>query len=150
LVLDNFEHLLGAAPLLNELLTNCPQLTILVTSRAALRLRFERCFPVAALTTSEDHEPDGVIADSDGVRLFVERARSFDPAFQLDATNIRCVAAVCRHLDGMPLAIELAASRVRLLGLDGLLRRVRRILPLLTYGAADLPERQRSVRQTLA
>jgi predicted ATPase/DNA-binding CsgD family transcriptional regulator/transcriptional regulator with XRE-family HTH domain len=156
LVLDNFEHLLGAAPLLAELLAGCPQLALLVTSRAALRLRGEQRFPVPPLAAPAEWPPSDELAGlaatvaSPAVRLFVERAQAVAPDFVLDLANAPAVAAICRRLDGMPLAIELAAARVGLLGPEALLRRLEHRLPLLTGGAADLPERQQTLRHTLA
>ena len=142
LVLDNFEHLLGAAPLLAELLAACPRLALLVTSRAALRLRGEWRFDVPPLAVPQDAPALEAIAATAAVRLFVERAQATAPDLVLDARNAPAVAAICRRLDGMPLAIELAAARAGLLQPDALLRRLERRLPLLTAGAVDLPERQ--------
>jgi predicted ATPase/transcriptional regulator with XRE-family HTH domain len=156
LVLDNFEHLLGAAPLLAELLECCPRLALLVTSRAALHLRAEHRRPVPPLAAPSDQlasaemPPPDAIAAAPAVRLFVERAQVVAPDFVLDAGNAPTVAAICRWLDGMPLAIELAAARVRLLRPEALLQRLERRLLLLTRGAADLPERQQTLRHTLA
>jgi predicted ATPase/DNA-binding XRE family transcriptional regulator len=137
LVLDNFEHLLDAAPLLTELMAGCPRLALLVTSRTALRLRPERRFPVAPL------------AAMPAVHLFVEQARAATPSFRLAADNAEVIRAICRRLDGLPLAIELAAARIGLLQPETLLRRLDHRLPLLTGGAADLPERQRTLRGAL-
>jgi transcriptional regulator with XRE-family HTH domain len=109
LVLDNFEHLLGAAPLLAELLAGCPQLALLVTSRAALRLRSERRFPVPPLASPADEllSMEALVA-APAVRLFVERAQAVASDFILDTGSAHAVAAICRRLDGIPLAIELA------------------------------------------
>jgi predicted ATPase/transcriptional regulator with XRE-family HTH domain len=156
LVLDNFEHLLGAAPLLAELLQCCPNVALLVTSRAALRVRAEQRYPVPPLAAPADHPASDEVsaltamAASPAVRLFVERAQAVAPEFVLDAGNAHAVAAICRQLEGLPLAIELAAARVRLLRPGALLRRLERRLPLLTGGAPDLPDRQQALRQTLA
>ncbi|HEV8637512.1 MAG TPA: helix-turn-helix domain-containing protein, partial [Chloroflexota bacterium] len=150
LVLDNFEHVLGAAPLLAELLEGCARLALLVTSRTVLRVRSEQRFGVAPLAAPAEELPSvQAAAASPAVRLFVERARAVAPAFALDAGNAHAVAAVCRRLDGIPLAIELAAARAGLLEPAALLRRLERRLPLLTGGAADLPERQQTLRRTL-
>jgi predicted ATPase/transcriptional regulator with XRE-family HTH domain len=151
LVLDNFEHLLGAAPLLAELLAGCPHLALLVTSRAALRLRSEQRFPVPPLASPADEllSMETLVA-TPAVRLFVERAQAVASDFILDAGSAQAVAAICRRLDGMPLAIELAAARVGLLRPEALRRRLEHRLPLLTGGAVDLPERQQTLRQTLA
>jgi predicted ATPase len=150
LVLDNFEHLLPAAPLLAELLQQCPRLALLVTSRAALRLRGEQRFPVPPLPAAEPEQSPEEIAASPAAQLFVARAQTLAPDFGLDPHNAEAIAAICRRLDGLPLAIELAAARVGLLGAAALLRRLEHRLPLLTGGSIDLPERQQTLRQTLA
>jgi predicted ATPase/DNA-binding XRE family transcriptional regulator len=150
LILDNFEHVLGAAPLLAELLEACPRLRLLVTSRTALRLRSEQRYSVLPLAApTKDLAGLDAIAASPAVRLFVDRARAVGADFALDARNAHAVAAICRHVDGLPLAIELAAARAALLPPEALLPRVERRLPLLTGGAADLPPRQRTLRETL-
>jgi predicted ATPase len=151
LVLDNFEHLTPAAPLLAEVLQHCPAVAMLTTSRTALRLRAERRFRVGPLSTPpENVESLQAVADAPAVRLFVERARAIATNFGLESTNADAVAAVCRRLDGMPLAIELAAARAGLLQPAALLHRLERRLPLLTGGAVDLPQRQKTLRETLA
>jgi predicted ATPase/DNA-binding XRE family transcriptional regulator len=151
LVLDNFEHLLRAAPLLAELLQECARVALLVTSRTALRLRIERRVPVAPLATPPDNRASlDEVAASPAVRLFVERALVVAPDFVLDQSNAGAVSAVCRRLDGLPLAIELAAAQAGLLGPEALLHRLERRLPLLTEGAADVPERQQTLRTALA
>jgi predicted ATPase len=151
LLLDNFEQVLGGARLLAELLEGCAQLALLVTSRAALRLRAERRLPVAPLATpQEDARAPGVIEAVPAVTMFVRCAQLVAPDFVLDDGNAPAVAAICRQLDGMPLAIELAAARTGLLRADALLRRLEHRLSLLTGGALDLPERQRTLRATLA
>jgi predicted ATPase/transcriptional regulator with XRE-family HTH domain len=151
LVLDNFEHVLGGAQVLGELLIECPRIVLLATSRIALRLRAERRFaveplgqPPAELASLE------AIAAAPAVRLFVERAATIAPSFALNRGNAEAVAVVCRRLGSLPLAIELAAARVGVLGIKPLLQRLDRPLPLLTSGAPDLPERQRTLRNTLA
>ena len=151
LVLDNFEHLIAAAPLLAELLQHCPAVAMLTTSRRALRLRPERRYPVGPLPTPpDDVESLEGVADGPAVRLFVARAQAIATNFGLEPNNVRTVAAVCRRLDGMPLAIELAAARAGLLRPAALLQRLERRLPLLTRGAVDLPQRQKTLRETLA
>jgi transcriptional regulator with XRE-family HTH domain len=117
LVLDNLEHLPGATPLLAELLAGCPHLALLATSRTALHLRAERRFPVAPLATPvAGPRPAGdEIGASPSVRLFVERARAVAPGFALDGPTAATVGAICRRLDGLPLAIELAAAWVAVL-----------------------------------
>jgi predicted ATPase/DNA-binding XRE family transcriptional regulator len=152
LVLDNFEHLLGAAPLVAELLQACPQVAVLATSRTALRLRGEQRFAVLPLATPS---AEAEVADQDlvawpAVRLFLERARAVAADFALTPGNAPAIAGICRRLDGLPLALELAAARVPLLPPDALLRRLDRRLSVLTGGAADLPERQQTLRNTLA
>lgn len=155
LVLDNFEHLLSAASLLAELLEACSHLALLVTSRVALRLRSEQRLRVPPLTAPADLPASDeapaleATAAAAAVRLFVERAQVVAPEFALDTNNARAVGAICRRLDGMPLAIELAAARTALLQPDALLRRLERRLPLLTSAAADLPERQQTLQHTL-
>jgi len=152
LVLDNFEHVMSGVVLVAELLESCPRTVLIVTSRTALRLRAERRFAIGplAVPTGADAKDYDVIAASPAVSLFVERAQAAAPNFGLTAANATAVAAVCRRVDGMPLAIELAASRVRLLPPATLLRRLERRLSLLADGAADLPERQQTLRNTIA
>ncbi|HEX5503500.1 MAG TPA: protein kinase [Thermomicrobiales bacterium] len=152
LVLDNVEHLLPAAPGLADLLAACPGPTLLVTSRAELRLRWERVFPVPPLALpapGASPSPDE-LASYAAVRLFVERARAARPGFALTDDNAAAVAAICRRLDGLPLALELAAARLRALSPEALLARLNSSLALLTDGARDLPARQRTLRDTLA
>jgi predicted ATPase len=136
LVLDNCEHVLAAAPLLSELLAAGPRLALLATSRAALRLRGEQRFPVRSLATPAAEPSLEAIAAAPAVRLFVERAQAVAPDFVLDASTASAVAAICSHLDGLPLAIELAAARTRLLGPAALLGRLERPLPVLMGGRA--------------
>ncbi len=142
LLIDNLEHLLPAAPLVADLVGECPRLTVLATSRAPLRLMGERQFPVPPLFFGE--------RDSPAVRLFCERAVAVAPSFELTAANASAVEEICRRLDGLPLAIELAAARVKLFPPDALLDRLDRRLQLLSGGARDLPERQRTLRDTVA
>ena len=151
LLLDNFEHLLPAALELADLLTNCPRVSALVTSREALRLRGERLVLVPPLDLPAGQREDSVeqIAGSPAVRLFVEQARDRNPAFQLTTENAPAVAEICARLDGLPLAIELAAARARLLSPPELARRLDRRLPLLDEGARDAPSRQRTLRNAI-
>ena len=137
LVLDNFEHLLPAAAAVAELAAACPAVTVLTTSRIALRLRAERQFRVPALSTVA------------AVQLFTERARAVDASFEPDSAARDTITEVCARLDGMPLAIELAAARVRLLPPAALLQRLGKQLQLLADGPRDLPERQRTIRATI-
>jgi predicted ATPase/class 3 adenylate cyclase len=159
LVLDNFEQVLGATPLLVELLAVCPRLKLLVTSRAVLHVRGEREFPVPPLAVPEVHageEEDDVeavlaeVAHSAAVQLFVERSLDVRADFALTAENAAAVAEICARLDGLPLAIELAAARTRLLTPQSLLARLDSRLDLLTAGARDLPDRQRTLRGAIA
>jgi predicted ATPase/DNA-binding XRE family transcriptional regulator len=152
LVLDNFEHLPTAAPVVGELVGRCPQLTVLVTSRAPLRLGGERQFPVPPLPLPDtaSHSPADSVELSPAVELFRQRAQAALPTFELSATNAAIVTRICRRLDGLPLAIELAAARVKLFSPQALLARLDRGLQILTGGARDLPERQQTLRDTVA
>ena len=153
LVLDNFEHLLAAAPMVSALVGACPRLTVLVTSRAPLRLGGEHQFPVPPLPLPEAEDlasGDVLEHDSPAVGLFRQRARAVIPTFELTATNAITVARICCRLDGLPLAIELAAARVKLFSPQVLLAKLDRRLQLLTGGARDLPERQQTLRDTVA
>ncbi|HEX9370902.1 MAG TPA: AAA family ATPase, partial [Roseiflexaceae bacterium] len=152
LVLDNFEHLLEAAPLVPELLRQCPHVAVLVTSRTALHTQGEQRFVVAPLATSsaEARTAEQTISTSPAAQLFVDRARAVAADFAVDEQHAPVIAEICRKLDGIPLAIELAAARAGLLRPDALLRRLERRLPLLTGGARDLPARQQTLRKTLA
>ncbi len=149
LVLDNFEHLLEAAPEVASLVSSCPNLAVLVTSRAPLRIRGERQYPVPPLGLPDPgHAPDvEEVARAPAVELFVERAREASPSFELTENNATIVATICRRLEGLPLALELAAARVSLLGAVALLARLDQTLE--TGGARDLPERQQTMRATL-
>ena len=152
LVLDNFEHLLAAAPLLSDLLQSAPDVQTLVTSRAVLRLHGEREYPVWPLPTPDQDAMLGPVELSDwaAIQLFVERARDAQPRFRLTDDNAATVAAICRRLDGLPLAIELAAARMKLLTPALLLARLDRALPLLTRGMRDAPPRQRTLQAALS
>jgi predicted ATPase len=151
LVLDNFEQVMGAAPLVAELLRAAPGVVALVTSRMVLRLSGEHEFPVPTLPVPPTG-PGGDAAEVQrwaSVRLFVQRAQAASAGFELTSGNAGAVAEICRRLDGLPLAIELAAARVRLLPPQALLARLDDRMGLLTGGARDLPERQRTLRTTL-
>jgi predicted ATPase/DNA-binding XRE family transcriptional regulator len=143
LVLDNFEHLLGARPALIALLTACPDVVALVTSRVALRLRGESEYRVAPLEVSA-----GDTGQSPAAQLFAERARAV--GVELADGDQETVAGICRRLEGLPLAIELAAARLRLLSPHQLACRLEPRLPLLTLGPDDLPDRQRTMRDAIA
>ena len=150
LVLDNMEQVAAAAGQVGELLARCPGLTIMVTSRSALGLRAEREYPVPPLTLpAEEAAPVEVVASSPAVALFVDRATAVRPGFSLTEDNATAVAEICRRLDGLPLAIELAAARTRLLDPAALLLRLSRSLDALGTGMADMPERQRTLRATV-
>jgi predicted ATPase/class 3 adenylate cyclase len=137
LLVDNCEHVLDAVPLLSELLAAAPGLSVLATSRERLHLSGEQEFQLAPL------------AEREALELFTARARAAEPSFTLNGNRAE-VAEICRRLDGLPLAIELAAARVRVLSTQALSARLEHRLPLLTGGARDLPERQRTLRATIA
>lgn len=149
LVLDNFERLLEAAPEVAPLLETCPGLAVLATSRAPLRIRGEREYPVAPLAVPDPARAPRLedVAGAPAVELFVQRARQASPAFEASEANAAAVAAICWRLEGLPLALELAAARMRFLGPTALLSRLDRALE--ASGARDLPERQRTMRATL-
>ena len=149
LVLDNFEHLLGAASKVADLLVSCPSLKVLAMSRAPLRVRGEQEYHVEPLTIPDaSGTPDvGGVAGAPAGQLFLSRARQADPFFSLTNSNAAAVAAICWRLGGLPLALELAAARVRFLGSTELLSRLDQVLS--SDGARDLPERQRTMRATL-
>jgi predicted ATPase len=181
LALDNFEQIMDAAPLVADLLAHCPRLTVLATSRERLGLRGEQELPLPPLglpggggrraatagagggredcagvgVDAGDSEPGNLdeIGRSEAVRLFVERARAVKPGFALSAANAAAVVEVCRRLDGLPLAIELAAARAKLLSPQALLERLDRFdrrLDVLSRGHRDLPARQQTMRDTVA
>jgi predicted ATPase/DNA-binding XRE family transcriptional regulator len=156
LVLDNFEQLVGAAPVIGDLLESCLGLAVLVTSRVALRLRGEHEFPVPPLAIPEPVEPTGHLMDVEtlgsfpAVALFIDRARAVRPGFALTHENAAAVVEICHRLDGLPLAIELAAARCKVLTPQAMLRRFDHRLRLLTDGARDAPERQRTLRAAIA
>jgi predicted ATPase len=151
LALDNFEQVMGGAPLLAELLAAAPGLVVLVTSRTVLRLSGEHEFLVPPLPVPPaDAAPEPAdLRRYASVGLFVERAHAAAPGFELTDANAGAVAEICRRLDGLPLAIELAAARVRLLPPRALASRLDQRFSVLTGGARDLPERQRTLRNTL-
>jgi predicted ATPase/DNA-binding XRE family transcriptional regulator len=152
LLLDNFEHVLDMAPLVAELLMSAPTLRVLATSRAPLHVRGEREYAVGPLALDPD-APSTSPADLAGapaLRLFVERARDVDPAFRLTAANAPAVTAICRRLDALPLALELAAPWIRVLTVEDLLGRLMDDVLLPMSGPRDLPERQRTINATVA
>jgi predicted ATPase/DNA-binding XRE family transcriptional regulator len=150
IVLDNFEQVIDAAPDIANLLSGVPGCTILATSREALRLRGEQVYPVPPLALPPDSTDADEMAAVPSVTLFVQRAQEIDPAFRLSSLNSADVAAICRKLEGLPLAIELAAARVAFFPPEALLARLNRRLALLTDGARDLPARQRTIRNAIA
>jgi predicted ATPase len=151
LVLDNLEQVVDVAPDLDALITRCPGVQILATSRTVLRLRAEREYPVRALMMPGP--PDGPMLEqamaSPAVRLFVDRAQAVRYGFDLTEESALTAVEICRRLDGLPLAIELAAARTRLLDPDALLARLSRSLDALGTGSVDLPARQRTLRATV-
>jgi predicted ATPase len=149
LVLDNFEHVAEAAPEVVDLLGSCPNLSVLVTSRAPLRVRGEREYSVSSLAVPDPtRTPEAKeVAEAPAAELFVKRAEDASPAFELTQANAAAVAAVCWRLDGLPLALELAAAQTRFLGPTALLSRLDQALQ--AGGARDLPERQRTMLATL-
>jgi predicted ATPase/DNA-binding CsgD family transcriptional regulator len=160
LVLDNFEHVVEAAPQVAELLEACPALQILITSRSRLRIRGERVLPVPPLSLAasraEGLSPDAsqppspLTLHSEAVTLFMERAQALVPDIDVSEANAATVAEICLRLDGLPLAIELAAARVGHLPLHTLLQRMDQRLPLLVDGARDLPVRLQTMRNAIA
>jgi predicted ATPase/DNA-binding SARP family transcriptional activator len=151
LLLDNFEHLLGSAALVGELLAAAPQLKVLATSRAPLHISAEHEHPVPPLEV-----PDAIcgqdfhsLSQNEAVDLLVQRARALRPDFAITEANAESVAAISVRLDGLPLAIELAAARTKVLSPEGILARLNRRFELLTGGADDLPSRQRTLRATI-
>jgi predicted ATPase/class 3 adenylate cyclase len=152
LLLDNFEQVTAAAPKVVELLQACPHMKMLVTSREPLRVRAEYIFPVPPLTlpaTGLKQPPIEQLTQYESVRLFIERAQAVKPDFSVTNENAPAVAEICARLDGLPLAIELAASRIRLFTPQALLERLGSRLRLLKGGARDLPARQQTLRDTI-
>ena len=152
LLVDNFEHLLPAAPSLTGLLAAAPRLKLLVTSRSPLRLLGEHEYPVAPLSLPELARPlrPEALTTSGAVTLFVERAEAVEPRFRLNTATAPAVAEICVRLDGLPLALELAAARCRLLSPEAILDRLEHRLGLLTGGPRDVPARQQTLRDTIA
>ena len=152
LVLDNFEGVLDAAPVVASLVAGCPRLRILITSRSVLRLYGERDYPIAPMSLpplAERPRLDEIIASEAG-RLFVERAQAARPDFALTDANSAAIVELCHQLDGLPLAIELAAGQARALAPALLLHRLSERLPLLAGGGRDLPDRLRTMRGAIA
>jgi predicted ATPase/DNA-binding SARP family transcriptional activator len=151
LLLDNFEHLQPAAPFVAQLLARCPELRILITSTAALQISAEQRFEVPPLPAPASDQLGDVqaLARIDAVALFVDRARAVRHTFELTAANAPAVGAICRCLDGLPLAIELAAARIRLFPPHALLQRLANRLEQLTGGSRDRPARHQTLRATI-
>jgi predicted ATPase len=154
LVLDNLEQVVGAAADLGQLLARCPGVVILATSRTVLGLQAEREYPVPPLSVTATADPTAQPVDDlmawPAVALFVDRAQAVRPGFALTQANAAAVAEICRRLEGLPLAIELAAARTRLLDPDALLARLAASLDVLSTSAVDLPGRQQTLRATVA
>jgi predicted ATPase len=151
LLLNNFEQVVSAAPLIAQLLAAAADLAILVTSRTVLRLpgEYELCVPPLATPPAGQVREARELLEYASVRLFVARARAAAPGFELTSRNAQAIAGICRALDGLPLAIELAVAWIRLLTPQALLARLDDRLSVLTAGPRDLPERQRTLRSTL-
>jgi predicted ATPase len=151
LLLDNFEHVASAATQVADLLGVCRRLKVLATSREALHVRAEREFPVPALALPDlKHLPDlAMLSQYEAVALFIERAQAVKPDFQVTNANAPAVAEICSCLDGLPLAIELAAARIKLFPPQELLTRLGQRLQLLTSSLRDVPARQQTLRKTI-
>jgi predicted ATPase/class 3 adenylate cyclase/DNA-binding CsgD family transcriptional regulator/tetratricopeptide (TPR) repeat protein len=151
LVLDNCEHVVGAAAsFVDGVLRRCPNLTIVVTSREPLNVGGEANYAVPPLSLPESDCDAATLVDSDAVELFVDRVKHADAAFELNETSARTIAAICRRVDGLPLAIELAAARARTLSLDAIAETLARRFDLLTGGTRTAPARQQSVTECVA
>lgn len=152
LVLDNFEQVLDAAPLVGDLLAAGPSLRIIATSRAPLHLAAEQVFPVASLTVPGESDVSDVaeLESVPSVQLFVDRARRAQPSFRLTTDNLASIVDICRRLDGLPLGIELAAAGVRVLGVTGIQDRLAQRLGLPASPTRDTPARQRTLRDAIA
>ncbi|WP_243075592.1 DUF4062 domain-containing protein [Microbacterium sp. SS28] len=151
IILDNFEQIVDSAAELVRLYSAAPLATFLVTSRVVLRIRGERVYEVDALTTPAGSDPATLhrAQRSSAVALFVDRARAVRPDFELTDANVADVVSICRRLEGLPLAIELAAAKVRALPPSAIDARLERSLPLLTAPSRDLPERHRTMRAAI-
>lgn len=152
LVLDNFEQVVDAGPLVGRLVAACPNLRVVLSSRSALRVTGEQEYPVPALELPDPEHQQSVsqLAEYTSVALFVDRARAVKPDFRMTDENAAAVAEICIRLDGLPLAIELAAARVRVLTPQAMLGRLEHRLSLLSAGARDVPARQQTLRGAIA
>lgn len=151
LVLDNFEQIVEGAPLLTELLAVAPDLTLLVTSRTLLRVSVEHSFPVGALAVpvARTGMSPADVAQVPAVALFIERAHAVKPEFEVTRANVASVVGICAALDGVPLALELAAAKIRVLSPAAMLERLDHLLPFLGGSLRDLPARQQTLRRTI-
>ncbi len=151
LVLDNFEHVLATAAQVADLLSTCPRLKALVTSREALHLRGERQFPVPPLALPDRpwKQPADQLTRYEAIRLFIQRAQAANPDFAVSDRNASAITEICHRLDGLPLGIELAAARVNTFSPQALLARLEHRLAVLTRGPVDLPARQQTLRQAI-
>jgi predicted ATPase len=150
LIVDNFEHVVAAAGVRGQLITRTDQLMLLVTSRERLRLSGERVVEVPSLEIPGAADNADVFLHSDATALFIDRARATGSDLDLDQDQLETIADICRRLDGIPLAIELAASRSKAVGPEEILRRLHSRLSFLTGGPRDLPLRQQTLRSTIA
>ena len=148
-MLDKFEHVLAAAPIVADLLDASAHVKLLVTSRAVLRVYGEHDYPVPPLALPHPAAALAQLECNPAVRLFTQRAEAAQHGFALTAQNAACVAEICRRLDGLPLAIELAAARAKVLPVDGILSRLPHSLDFLTGGARERPARQQTLRHTI-
>ncbi|WP_354495691.1 DUF4062 domain-containing protein [Mycetocola sp. 2940] len=151
LLLDNFEQIVDGAPTLADLLAEAPDLSLLVTSRSLLRLSVEHSYPVGPLDlpTERTGADPGAVVGVPAVALFLERARAVKPDFEVTSVNVDAVVGICAALDGLPLAIELAAAKIRVLSPASILTKLDHLLPFLGGGPRDLPARQQTLRQTI-
>ena len=151
LILDNFEHLISAAPMIGDLLAACPKLTVLTTSREKLHVYGEQEYAVQPLDFPKLSKNKSVkeLLDYEAVRLFVDRARAAQPGFILDDDQARAITRICELLDGLPLAIELCAPQVKISSLKGIVERLEDSLDFLPKGPRDIPARQRTLKATL-
>ena len=149
LLLDNFEQVTDAAFSLSKILERCPRVKFVVTSRTPLYLRGEWLFPLAPLSNPSSEVADSELDRYPAIQLFIQRAKEVNPNLCLDAKNLQAISAICRRLDGLPLAIELAAARTKFLPPVLLLDKMKKVLDLLSQGPKDLPLRQQTIRATM-
>ena len=151
LILDNFEQVISAAPTVSKLLQHAPRLSLLITSRESLRLSGEQEFPVSPLTLPDLDRTESfrVLSQYEAVELFIQRAQAINPSFQITNSNAPAVAEICVRLDGLPLAIELAAARIKLFSPQQLLKRLGERFKVLTGTKRDIPERHQTLRNAV-